>query len=839
MLIKKFVMENFGRHKKVELNCQGNVVGLLGPNGAGKSTIFDGLEFAITGELRDPIDSYVRYGQGNASVSLTFVKNGQEGHVFRQFGKTPKRKLVWEGKPYTKSRDVDGQMANIFGADKKAIANAVFINQGSLSKILFSKDADRRDLFIRLVNMSFCEGVANTLDGKIKHLDSTISDLGPAIDAATEAFHQVGERHAATERELQNTIDNSAEIKYCQDFQAASDHCRHISAQIGQMDTDISIHDKKLAGLLEAWRMADYQSACDFMALKERELETKSSELTTWRSILGGLTHLERIDRTAGEKRNAMSGVVAKISQLNPENLTPGELQARVDDYDRRYQSAVQRDTAHQRLQELEKNYHELNAQLKATHVPAFTEKDLNNRVNELANARAMRERLEHFLKVRKNFSQCDSMRKIDAEQVSCVECGLTLAITEELTPEFLQDMADAIQRMQTDEGQKQLQLNEDTEQLRNYRAATVSLEISMANTRAETTRIQTSLEGMETGPAQELQTSRDRWLNVVTELRGLHVGLQGLTSEINRLNEEKNLYSHAAPYLDRRHQFTNDIELQKIQELDRLTLTLRQLKMDFSSMQESHNRLTVLRQQRQLRQQEWSKFKAICDIAAPERVQALMGKLQHSIEAVREELSALQEVRSQLKGRVDQLALEMMTAQRERQSLLTRQAGDVEKRKLIDDLKRVRDMMKPDGLPLDVVNYHFQRMASLTQDALARLGANFSIQIDPETPLSFTFLRLDEPSPEPLPMIKLSGGQRIGLCTAFLIAVQQRLVKEVGLLVLDEPSTHVDQAGVDNLADLLKTLATQLANTEIQVLVSDHHVGLRHSFDSVLELNG
>ena len=74
-------------------------------------------------------------------------------------------------------------------------------------------------------------------------------------------------------------------------------------------------------------------------------------------------------------------------------------------------------------------------------------------------------------------------------------------------------------------------------------------------------------------------------------------------------------------------------------------------------------------------------------------------------------------------------------------------------------------------------------------------------------------------------------------LCTAFLIAVQQRLVREVGLLVLDEPSTHIDQTGVDSLAEMLRTLGSQLRNTETQIFVSDHHPSLKNCFTRVLEL--
>jgi ABC-type Mn2+/Zn2+ transport system ATPase subunit len=134
-------------------------------------------------------------------------------------------------------------------------------------------------------------------------------------------------------------------------------------------------------------------------------------------------------------------------------------------------------------------------------------------------------------------------------------------------------------------------------------------------------------------------------------------------------------------------------------------------------------------------------------------------------------------------------------------------------------------------------VRYQFTHLAKLTQEALVKLNADFAIKIDESTDLEFTFQRLDEDSPVDLPMGKLSGGQRVRLCVAFLMAVQKRLVPEVGLLVLDEPSVHVDEAGVQSLADLLRDAAGELQNTEHQIWVVDHSPVIATALSKVKQL--
>ena len=126
MIIKELQLRRFGRHEALDCQTNAPVIGLSGENGVGKSTVMEAIKFAITGETTDNLDSYVKNCKGNGSVLVRFTKNGREGSIFRQIGSTAKRALEWDGKTIKGAKEVDAIMAEIFGADKKAIANAVF-----------------------------------------------------------------------------------------------------------------------------------------------------------------------------------------------------------------------------------------------------------------------------------------------------------------------------------------------------------------------------------------------------------------------------------------------------------------------------------------------------------------------------------------------------------------------------------------------------------------------------------------------------------------------------------------------------------------------------------------
>ena len=85
--------------------------------------------------------------------------------------------------------------------------------------------------------------------------------------------------------------------------------------------------------------------------------------------------------------------------------------------------------------------------------------------------------------------------------------------------------------------------------------------------------------------------------------------------------------------------------------------------------------------------------------------------------------------------------------------------------------------------------------------------------------------------------MSKLSGGQRVRLCTSFLLACQKELVSDVGLMTFDEPSTHLDSECVESLNTLFQELQQLFKGSDYQIWISDHHPKLETSFNKTLKL--
>jgi DNA repair exonuclease SbcCD ATPase subunit len=158
-------------------------------------------------------------------------------------------------------------------------------------------------------------------------------------------------------------------------------------------------------------------------------------------------------------------------------------------------------------------------------------------------------------------------------------------------------------------------------------------------------------------------------------------------------------------------------------------------------------------------------------------------------------------------------------------------------KLQLIEDLQAVINVTCKNGVPLAYANEVFAKITPMVQEMLERMQANFTVAIDPERPMTYKFTRTDNDSGYAMPQERLSGGQAIRLAIALLIACQQTILPEVGLLILDEPSSHIDSEGVEHMRDMFIQLEDILKNSNMQVILVDHNPTLVAAFDKTIKL--
>jgi exonuclease SbcC len=214
--------------------------------------------------------------------------------------------------------------------------------------------------------------------------------------------------------------------------------------------------------------------------------------------------------------------------------------------------------------------------------------------------------------------------------------------------------------------------------------------------------------------------------------------------------------------------------------------------------------------------------------------------QLKHLVEQggeIKDTLIENNKIFNQLEAKTAQLKVQANGIRKRLREIEDKIRLDEDKRAVIQELQRVVHAFSRQGIPMAYVQHKFDSLVSMTQDNLEIMDANFAIIPHPSKPVSLQFYRVDEPGQVLFDHDKLSGGQKVRLSIAFLLAVQQLVIPELGFLVLDEPSTHLDEEARENLKELLLNLNQQLESTDTQILVCDHARELEPAFVNVIQL--
>ena len=820
MIITKVKLENFGRHKLKEFTSNASVVGLLGKNGCGKSTFLQAIEYAITGILAENAETYIRHGAKRAVVELEFLKNGQVGKVVRRITATAtSRELVWQEKTYTKSAEVDAIMADVLGADRQAVSNAVFLEQGSLDKILFSSQSEREQVFTRMLNVSFLEKTCGILDGKIKQYGSGIEDVGVVFDEIAAQLTVAEAETSQLNGAASLFPDHSKQVSHLRDLLGHLEHVKIYREKVtgalsNEQTVNLTLDAAVRASGFNSYEEAQNQATSldktrDLLNGRERHLSLQQGMHTQWSRIALEMTKLNEQQETENNRLNALRSVSL------PRSSDLSELLLQL--------------TAKQGLQQ----------QLKET------KDQLSNVARQMAARTArptgdadglrktQREHHETMFAIRQERTVLSAVLAVNTGKAEC--CPVC---RQSISPELL-DRA----RISTLQEQEQTHINAE----------------------ASASRDLLALEGAQRAWDNEQTKLTDQIIQATQRSGKLDEQIKTIKADSD-LEDTKVLLANARENEQNTQQtefLLADLKVRMQKLLDeRMPLVTRQhefVSFEPAQLVEAHAALEENRKQRDhlnntllcIRakigelakvQGEREGFEAVLH-----KTHADLARLGHvgynlpSIEGVQLEkadLEAKEGLRAEAFGRAKQARANYNQLQDKLTALELRRAKNASRQQTLQELVRVREVLGRSNLPMTYVSYQFQRLAVLTQQVLNEMGAPFTIEVNPDSAVSFLFTRTDEADAQTLDMSKLSGGQKVRLSIAFLIAVQRLIIPDVGLLILDEPSTHLDAEAVDSLKDLLMSMSKILQNTGSQVWVVDHNPALEVALGASVNLD-
>ncbi len=798
MQVTKIKLINFGRHALLEHDMAAPVVGVLGANGRGKSTLLEAIKYALTGDLRDTASTYMKDGgkHGTAVVELDFLKNGQKGRIVRKITKTTtSRSLTWAGEEITAARKVDETMRELLGTDKRAVTGCVFIPQGKLDDILFGDPSEREIRFLRMVGCAHFDTISKAAAAKAAALRADVFDTEPMKQSLLEQE----ERAAANVRALENKL-----------------------AQIPNIGVDAETDCRSRLEVLRElqWAHKHLQSlavpdSLDVQAGYQRDLQSKEAAIQDLTAkITANQTQLAEAQAVASVRAQHSQAAQA-LAQLQTSVPETGESVEALREQYSETQAALnkvkaQAETGHEYL---------VKASLHAELSGNLTLQEGPLQAMQIELQAKIQERDAAVLQRAQNKVSLDLLNAALQHEHStntCPLCHQQIADKNMLERMLLesqakeQTLADSVRRLDSIIDAKKVELQAAS-------AAVVRIRESLVKTKAwldDRTVV-------DANTVNSLDAETQRLQSLLTDLT--RRGTEAKTKQ-DRLEAWRKEFADAQTRLN---MLTGQLSAAKV---DTSNGSVQELQVSLSAQQ------AELKSLEQRRQQLWEYFSNVRAAKeaydkAENMVKVAEAKLPHACHDVfAEEQAALSRLNTITAQRAAwaQAQAETQAAHAVLQDVIKRrdelnqtEMSMASKRRVIDDLMTLSAAFGRQGMSRRYLEDLFARIISIVGHHLQSLDANFEVR-PAEGMMNFEFRRNDEES-EWMPQAKLSGGQRVKMAVAFLLALQQEVIPDVGLLVLDEPTTHLDTESQEGVRDLLLSLGEVLKRKECQVIVCDH----------------
>ncbi|MDT7891289.1 MAG: SMC family ATPase [Thermoproteota archaeon] len=170
MRIHKISLENFASYNKesLDIDSLGSIINVFGSTGAGKTTLLvDSISFCLFGKAygEDEISSgkrVIRPNQGKAKAEIEFSIDDKRYKIIREVYKDATSKVLllerieneWRNKAIG-TKEVQNFVENVLNMDYDIFLNSIAIRQGDVVSLLEATASERREIFLKLLNLDF------------------------------------------------------------------------------------------------------------------------------------------------------------------------------------------------------------------------------------------------------------------------------------------------------------------------------------------------------------------------------------------------------------------------------------------------------------------------------------------------------------------------------------------------------------------------------------------------------------------------------------------------------------------------------------------------------------
>jgi len=879
MIIEKIHLENFKSHQDTLVEFSTGVTTLMGPNGAGKSSIFEAVSFALFKQYTSKkIEQLIRTGAKKMAVEVTFTVGGRTYQVRRERSKTSRATLkIYEGNNFDAmvqgDTDVTKYIENLLEMDGELFLNAVYVRQGEIADLIDKTPAEKKQMIGRLLgidslekawkNMKFIiekyEDQTLKLEGKLESFE----DLGQEITTKQDVKTNLEDELNQVNNDLQETITECQMINEKKEIieKKAFDHER-ISSQI-------TSNQKMLLQLQETSENLDHELELINNTQKEiKEIEPTITALKPLKRLKEQINEIKQLQKEESTLLTELTRIknfqntITQTQEDHTEHAVLIEAVTQLENDRKAYEGSralyeqAQNRKAHLEydskiaLNVINNNLISFNEVLGVrfrtiTEFENYLETILPTLEEQLTTTQTeINELNTHIsnLKV-KNQSLKKPIEELKAVKDSCPICKSTI------TPE---KQSQLLGEYQAEVKENSLTIDSLFEKVGELTNTVLDLEaqktkinsINLNTIKLHHKSIENSKEEL-----TKIATDSEKLQQDIKELEIIETQIKEFKSQIETVKENSEKYRVAQESLKAMGDFQEcQRKLDEVQ--GNLVIKNHSVQHFDGNIDQEIARLEILTDRYQLLQgqvsHKWSILQNIKKNKESKKIfeshqkefQETLERINYSEEAhdriklewelKNKEVNDLSGKKHSITGQLEQLTHSLKELHEKEESFQKLEKELKGIKDFVKLLKFIRDTYGKDGVQKQLRNISRPLIEEKTRDLFERFNFEYTdIQLDNEYNISI-FGPAGESN---LDMI--SGGEKIAVALALRLAITQVLSgNNLELIMLDEPTVHLDSYRRQELIDLLKRMSILP-----QMIIVTHDPDLEEAADNVLRL--
>ena len=882
MILNKIRLQDFISHKRTELNFGYGINVVVGPNGAGKTSILDGISFALFNEYsnRGKKENLINSRAKKCKVGLAFTEGGigydvewsmeRKGSAHGSFFRIVDDRRILLARDG--ERSVFPEIQKVLGIDKNMFLQSIYVRQGEIEQFVTARPADRKELISRLLGVEDLERAWNGIKDVIQVYRDKQLLLGNELNRKSAVQKQRDEAEAKS-KELNGLLASKktelggleSELKR---LQAVLDELETKKKGFDRFDKERGIISQRIENL-ESKLATEKEELRRAVAAEEilRKLQDDVNRLPFLDAYVCGLAEKEKLElkqkalqeklneiietkktleeNTKGyefylEKEHLLSQKKSERKEYEGSDTALAKAKKQLEKYEK---EEKKRDANLTR--ELEKCSSALGESISVDNVALVLErvktqfedkaKDSDARIKDINGIISVLD--QRIKELDENLSKFSSPVEVKA----CPTCDT------ELSAERVSQLVSTYSSQRNTADDKLVALRGDLQEADREREQIYDRKRQIDGIDPERIR---SLAAELTEMVKEVAGEKSE----IEKLEKQAERLKGLDSELEQLECEKHAFEEAYKEFDSAKRQLDKLPSEEEIETEKKPLTAAlqgvyaQLKLSVATLEyepkEPQEELAQLRKKKEEYNQNFpiAKRKAEYESSVASTSKELVdcrdeyAGIVRAIEGLRydeKEHSKKQEAFKQRDKEAKELEKEiaridqaMIGAEDELkklgEELKVLGARAVEK-KLVDSfimvLITIRDAYGKDGIQKMIRARAKPLLEKSTRDLFERFNLAYSdIKIDDDYNISVL-----GPSGEQ-DIDQISGGERVALAIALRLAIAKVLSGKIETVIMDEPTTHLDEERRKELVNILNSFFKEGGRIIPQMIIITHH---------------